>query len=148
MWASIRAVIPALNMNYGPFKSRSWKVGKQSFVTRFFSENSVDHEEFQKEAPSLCAEAGFECDAEGVLATWEPMQSLRSFSEAGPIIKLMRFHSINDAWNYHRGEIRRHRFLLRMMAEERTGFSAADLPQGQDDDADDTEARSSDATRP
>ena len=130
MWRSIAAVTPVVNMNNGPFHSLSWGATKKAFVQRWIDENTIENPRFIAEKPELAAEAGLPCgtvaDDQVLFGT---LAEVPSFCEAGPYLKLSRFNSIEDCWKYHRPEIRRHRFLLREMADYHRGVQAGDVQQ-------------------
>ncbi|CAK0879246.1 unnamed protein product, partial [Prorocentrum cordatum] len=56
--------------------------------------------------------------ASGLAEIFGRMGKLRSCHEVGPHLKLMRFVSINDCWEWHRKELRGLRAVLKLMSDE------------------------------
>jgi len=68
-------------------------------------------------------------------AIFAALANTRSFCEAGPAMKPMRWMSIGDCWEWHRPHIRRHRFLLGEMADVHKGLTPEDYETGRAADA-------------
>jgi len=153
LWSSILQVLPVCNMNHGPFRSRMWRRSKEAFLDRWLSENTVDSPFFVGALPRLAAETGHDQNsAEGRQQIFDSLSYTPTFRQAGPVMKLMRWMSIGDCWEWHRPAIERHRFLLQEMAHHERGVQADDVQQAQgqllgqnENDADDDDRDSPEA---
>lgn len=131
MWLSILQVLPVLNMNHGPFRSKVWRRTKAAFATRWLSENTVHSPDFVQVAPLLAQESGNDANtADGLDKTFASLEAIPTFNQAGSVMKLMRWMSIGDVWEEHRPYIYRHRFLLERMAYTEHGVRNSDVLAG------------------
>ena len=115
-WKSILQFAAISNQNHGPFRSGAWGRRKQETLTAYVASHTSRDAEFREAAvkqavlsdrPIPRTDAEFE-------AEWAMFGCIRSCCEAGPILKMARWMSIEECWDYYRKEI----YLLRVVLAE------------------------------
>ena len=105
-------------MNGGPYGSQQWFRAKQQFHARWMNSHTKDSQEFIEILPELGPLHGepdfMREDARTRL--WQCMWQLKSFTEVGPTLKLMRWGSIAEVVEFYRPELPALRLILRAMA--------------------------------
>ena len=85
-------------MNKGPWGSRAWFRAKGDALRRLVETHDPTCQEFQEILPQFGPLNGFPSYDDP--ATWDPLwrifTELRSYHEAGPTLKLMRWMSIKE----------------------------------------------------
>ena len=119
MWKQVLAFLTIANQNYGPFKSGVWFTEKQRAAQRWYRQNSELSESFLRVAEKWAKKrgVGFTSAAE-LKDLFDQVPRIKTFNEKGDLLKLMRFLSIEDAWQYWRLDIWGVKPVLEMMAEE------------------------------
>ena len=119
MWRSILELLVVFKMNVGPYRSGQWYDAKREACKRWVAMYDARSQEFDAIACKFAANAGVDIStAEGRQLLWARMRTLKSCNEKGPILKLMRWLSLNEVWWYHREELWGLKAILRLMAEE------------------------------
>ena len=132
-WQAILAFMLVCNYNHGPFRSGSWHVGKREALEFWMQTHDMDSPEFQEivhdlgrdwQLPSKTA------DEQSVIFASIP-EKLRSFREVGPTLKLARWGSINEAWQWYEPELRASKLILADLAgQEDVGHCALAADSG------------------
>eukprot|EP00959_Pyramimonas_sp_CCMP1952_P157234 3288022-Pyramimonas_sp.AAC.1 len=106
-----------------PPRHPSWAVRALAFLEeacrrwcQIYNESSP---EFLEVASKFGAAIGVDsASASGIQEIFGRMGKLRSCNEVGPHLKLMRFVSINDCWEWHKKELWGLRAVLKLMSDE------------------------------
>ena len=117
LWRYILNFVCIANMNGGPYRSGQWVELKKSAARRFHDMYTYASEEFQAIAGRFAKAAGHDISTQaGIEALFDRMKSLKSCSEVGQRVKLMRFLSIEEQWVYHKDEIFGLKAVLKQMS--------------------------------
>ena len=106
IWRHILNFVCIANMNGGPYRSNQWAQLKQSAGKRFHEMFNWASPEFQAIAAPFAKAAGIDISTQsGMESLFARMGCLKSCSEIGQRVKLMRWLSIEEQWHYHKSEI-------------------------------------------
>ena len=124
MWKSLLEMLVVINQNAGPYRSGAWFTAKKEGCQRWFEQFGANSDEFFEIAHEFAKAQGVTLDShEDYEELWKKMATLKSCCEKGPHLKLMRWMSINECWEYHKGEIWGLKAVLKMLADEVLGGS-------------------------
>ena len=125
IWGQVVRFSSVCNLNAGPFKSAAWGKQKQDMHSRLVGGLlSPDSDTFRTVACKQHALDGTIGDVD-FAAQWERFSSLPSCVSAGPIIKFARWLSVNQAWDWYRGEIWLLRPVLEALRDDRSSATPA-----------------------
>eukprot|EP00438_Fugacium_kawagutii_P003708 Skav208248 [mRNA] locus=scaffold7893:752:5170:+ [translate_table: standard] len=113
-WRTLLELTLVYNLAYGPFGSGSWFIKKQDCLRDFLAQESASSHVFQDHLHLICREMGV--PEPQTLAEqqdfFNQLANLRSFSEKGPLVKLMRWFSYFDSALFYSGELFATRMVL------------------------------------
>ena len=132
MWVAVLELMAVFNMNHGPFRSAQWFSAKKLAARRWCQQHSATSPEFVEIAPLFARDAKVNIDTpEEMQALFDRMKRLRSCSEAGPVMKLNRWCSIQECFEYHEEGLYGLKAILTMLAEEhKQGATLIDVDAG------------------
>ena len=122
-WLQIMRFASVANLNHGPFRSGAWGKSKQNTLKTTLDTRTEYSDDFREAARRTAALLGSTAESDLDFAFWwHKLGTLPSCHEAGPILKLARWMSIQECWDYYRSEI----WLLRLVLCDISGQSAWD----------------------
>ena len=130
-WLNIMRFAAVCNLNHGPFRSGAWGRAKQAALRTSTLTRSSHSAEFRAAATrqaQLLRKPVPQSDEDFEVA-WRRFQTLPSCHEAGPVLKLARWLSINECWSYYREELWLRRLVLQDLALRMPGLWSLPTPQ-------------------
>ena len=104
-WKTILQFASVANLNHGPFRSGAWGKSKQIFHKRYMESHTSDSLDFVEAAKKTAYLAGLDATDLDYDYWFNVMGRLPSCTEAGPVCKFARWHSIEQCWKYYRHEM-------------------------------------------
>ena len=132
IWHAILGFMVIANYNHGPFRSGAWFQEKKELLKLYMATHTAHSTDFQEVVAKIAKDFGnMPCQtAEEQSQVFEHMRALRSFNEKGPTLKLQRWGSINEAWQWYEPELRASKLVLSASSHGRDAAHAAPLQAG------------------
>ena len=94
------------NINYGPAGSRSWMQKKIHNLKDFAANFGPNSEAFLQYLPFICEERNLEFPqtAEERTAVFNSLLTMKTLTQHGPVVKLMRWYSFWESYHHFQGE--------------------------------------------
>ena len=121
-WSAILKFVGVCNLNHGPFRSGAWGKAKQEALRDFTSTHTACDAAFRQAALKQQRLNGVDENSSDASFDefWRFLCCLPSCVSAGPVCKFSRWMSIEQCWNFYRGEWH----LLRVILEHLTPEAA------------------------
>lgn len=130
VWRTVLEMLIAFNMNHGPFRSGQWYKCKQEWLALYMETHSVLSDEFQEVVHSIAKGFGMPSSSlQEQSEVFDAMASMRSFCEKGPVLKLQRWLSIQEVWEWYEPELHGFREIMRFANSSGALGSTADTLQ-------------------
>ena len=123
IWHAVLGFMVVANYNHGPFRSGAWHQDKKDMLKMYMATHTAHSPDFQEMVQKLAQDFGnMPCQtAEEQSQVFENLRGLRSFNEKGPTLKLQRWGSINEAWQWYEPELRASRLVLSASSHGQAG---------------------------
>lgn len=125
MWKHVLAFMTVANFNHGPFRSGAWFVDKGDALDFYLGTHKSDDPDFQDQLELIAEDFKMPATTpDDIERVWNHMRELRSFREKGPALKLQRWGSIHECWDWYEPELRASRLVISEMAGESKSAAA------------------------
>ena len=102
-WKVVLQLTLVANLPYGPYGTSQWFYRKLAKMREFLATRTVDSTSWLQLCHLICRERRQPepRDREGMLHLFSGLGSLRSFTEKGPLVKLMRWFSWFESMSFY-----------------------------------------------
>ena len=101
VWQCVTGFLTVINMNWYPFRTSQGFRDKQDGLKDYLDCHDHTDERFRRVMHKFAAANGLTCDdVAGVPTCFSLLGKMKSFNMKGPILKLMRWCSINTFWQW------------------------------------------------
>ena len=118
-WQCVLGFLVLCNLNYFPFRSSQGFRSKQHALRFYLATHDHKSADFQAIKEEFGKGLAMPCDTEEEEEQlFAKLGEMPSFNEKGPLLKLMRWCSINTCWNYLRSELPGLKLILGQMVSD------------------------------
>ena len=123
-WPEIIKFAAVANLSKGPFRSGAWGKALQQTLHEYVSTRTSEDSGFRAAVRRQQELDGGNPDASDAAFAqwWSTFSKLRSAHESGPACKFSRWCSIQDSWDFYKGDL----YLLKEVLEHMTPEAATD----------------------